>query len=257
MKEQLTRSLDHDGILDMLDDLKDVQLNRNRPSTNIKHGIRSSIVKSSETRDEILQQHLLMTSSNNKITNNNNNIIDIKDRHFNLLSTRIDGTAKAPPIEAGPSEQGLGPGSGLVAPPTDDEVEEMARKRARQSHLPDFLNTSGVKGSSAIMDQVHALHQQRGIASSSAPLPAIPGQTSSLSELNLSLNQSAKSTVVFTRDVHVNIVHVDNSNSHDSVVALDLDHNNDKCMRHEGEREEGGEGDKEEGDEDIQWEEDE
>lgn len=175
--EQLSRNSDHDGILEMLEDLKDIDLPRNKPSSNLVRGVRSSTVKNEDITEEIGQ---------NIASKNVKSVVDIKEKHFNLLSTRLDGTKTI--IEKDSIEiEGKTAEDVKISSDVTDDADFQAIKRARQSELPVFLNESGVKGSSAIMQEVHALHIQRGTATIDAPAAS-------------TVDKSKPSTVIFSRE---------------------------------------------------------
>lgn len=187
VKEQLSRSPDHDGILEMLEDLKNVPLSRNKPSTNIRRGIRSSQVKSAEVATEI--NELVTTTSSSKPT------VDIKEKHFNLLSTRIDGTSKA--VETVTPANDI-PQKEVNKVSKEDEVDIQAIKRLRQADMPEFLQESGVKGSSAIMQEVHQLHLQRGSA-------AVQSTKSTIASSE-NLDNHQNSSILISRDTKISFV---------------------------------------------------
>jgi transcription initiation factor IIE alpha subunit len=186
MKEQLSRSTDHDGILEMLEELKNVPLSRNKPSTNIRRGIRTSRVKDDDVATEI--NELITSKAPSKSTT------DIKEKHFNLLSTRIDGTSKV--VEAKPSASDV-PVIVANLESKEDEVDIQAIKRMRQADMPVFLHESGVKGSSAIMQEVHELHLQRGTAAVSA--------TASTTARTENTSDMEKSSILISRNTKISL----------------------------------------------------
>jgi transcription initiation factor IIE alpha subunit len=204
IREQISRSVDHDGILEMLEDLKDCPLPRNKPSSNLHRGIRSSAVKSGDISDEITQNVISKNTSARAV--------DIKDRHFNLLSTRLDGTQKE--IEIQHIEEKTVEDVKVSSDVTDDESFQ-AMKRARQAELPVFLQQSGVKGSSAIMQEVHSLHVQRGLGSAS-------DMTRDGNKMIGSIDDTLGS-VVFARDARAVITVSDNKEANDDIDWEDED----------------------------------
>lgn len=144
MKEQLSQSTDHDGILELLNELKDKPITRNKPSNHIRRGVRSSLISSYEISAEINE-----AIDSKKVTKQQ---VDITERKFNLLSTRFDGQKIE--SEASKLQQ------------TIEEVKPIenatVHKKSRTSELPDFLQSSGVIGTSSVLEQIQSLQEQRG-----------------------------------------------------------------------------------------------
>lgn len=192
LKEQFTRTVDHEGIREMLNELKDVTLSRNKPSDNMRRGIRTSDVSSSEIVSEI--KDIIVTKTTAK------QAVDIKDRHFNLLSTRIDGTEKV--IETSRIPKPMMTSNDASSSDSTVKPSLPPVKRIRESDLPDFLNTSGVKGSDQILLQVESLHNERGVSVTTSTIPS-----SSFNNVNEYASISQPTVIINTQYNRDDILH--------------------------------------------------
>lgn len=67
LREQFKATEDHDGIYNLLAELKDVQIIRNRPSENIKRGIGGTKVTDEETKMEIAENSKIRSGGNSAV----------------------------------------------------------------------------------------------------------------------------------------------------------------------------------------------
>ena len=212
MNEQLTSSSDHDGIVELLGQLRDQPLNRNKPSDNVRLGKRSTQIQSTDIQTEIIE--LNANKKSNKVE------FDLKEHHFNLLSTKADSSVLKPIEETVPTEVVK-----VEKDLKDENEDEQPLKRLRESNAPEFLLYSGVKGASDIINELKSLQQQRGIFDT---------QTQSQTTITTNLEQHQTSTVIISTTSKL---------SNDNWNQIKLETETDIIIEKE--------------DEDIQWDDDE
>ena len=128
MKSQLFASEDHDGIYNILSELKDASIIRNRPSDNLKRGIRGSKVTDEETLREI-KENSKSRGGSAKIKKAMQNMDD---------ETRAKQSGQFIVEISNSESQNGGPSNGSL------QQEESGTGSKRAKELPEFLRGSRV-----------------------------------------------------------------------------------------------------------------
>eukprot|EP01036_Dinobryon_divergens_P023699 gene23699-32078_t len=171
MDVQLWESVDHEGLLNLLDSLNGKPLTSNRPSDNIQSGIRSSKVEDADVADEIR-----LNFDNAKGANGASLIRKKEKNRLNLLNDD-DSTEMDPSIqvtgETFLTENGKAPefkiniesssSSSSQQPFGDVSFSASAVKYTanRDTSYPEFLVNSRVLGVQETLQAVQTLQQKR------------------------------------------------------------------------------------------------
>lgn len=134
--EQLYSSELHEGIYDLLHDLRDRPLLRNLPSENRLRGIEASRIHDQDVQDEV--DYHLSTKVANKVHKKNVSIVQ---------TTMANGQAFTVNIDVSSSSSSAGGGNGAQNP----------LKRPRDTSVPEFLKDSRVKRAEDVLQESFAM----------------------------------------------------------------------------------------------------
>eukprot|EP01042_Synura_sphagnicola_P002572 gene2572-3103_t len=146
MKSQLFASEDHDGIYNILSELKDASIIRNRPSDNLKRGIRGSKVTDEETLREI-KENSKSRGGSAKIKKAMQNMDD---------ETRAKQSGQFIVEISNSESQNGGPSNGSL------QQEESGTGSKRAKELPEFLRGSRVMTTPSPTDSTSIATASRG-----------------------------------------------------------------------------------------------
>ena len=156
LKTQLNQSDLHDGIFDLLTQLKNVSLPHNRPSTNMKCGNSSSTIMSAETLKAIEESSSKYRSTipARKLPGGDTETLN----HSASINKDALGRKFVIDFNTNTAEDHLPKIAKL------DNSYTNTTSISRSSELPEFLLNSHVKGAMEVMDNVSQLQQQRLLA---------------------------------------------------------------------------------------------
>jgi transcription initiation factor IIE alpha subunit len=187
LHEQMKQSELHDGIYNLLAQLKDVPLPANRPSSNIKCGFLSSAVSNAEAQKDIEENSSKMRG----------NIVQLKkgEAPAKAITANKDALNRKFQIniQSGPAKASVAVNSSGTGAQKRIKIETDASSSAqvkpavapRQGEI-SFLTKSGVKGTSEVIAAVHQRQleregkdEQASAASAANPVAGAPGSSSS------------------------------------------------------------------------------
>ena len=159
IKRQLNSSDLHDGIFDILTLLKNVTLPHNRPSTNIKLGYSSSTIVSKQTLKTIEKNS---SKYRGGIQANKKNVIVDP----NAAPMNKDALGRKFVIDFDDSTMDISSSSNTTGPVAKKtKLEETSTtvisSANRSTDAPEFLQSSRVKGTKQVLENVMLLQSQR------------------------------------------------------------------------------------------------
>ena len=187
LDEQMNRSKLHEGVFDLLYKLRDVDLPHNKPSDNIRRGVRTSSVTDDSVAKEIKQNFEYAAGSVIRKKKGNTEGTDaasgggvlgsVKQKEFKI---NIESAESATAADEGGGDE-LGDEDDDEAPPPPPppppqhssmvgsrQEPEMTLNRSmlagRDTSMPLFLQRSGVVGAKKMEKEVLAAQQARGNA---------------------------------------------------------------------------------------------
>lgn len=175
----------HEGIYDLLTQLRNVPLPRNRPSTNIKHGYSSSsTIIDKETLknidDNAIRYRASNAGSNKRSVPASSGVTTNKDVLGRKLVIEFSGSSDS---------NGLSNSNRNVeekAPSTDMNVEQVSKKPRLglvDSSAPEFLMNSGVRGTKEVVETVLQMQEERkALLAKGASEGAMPVEVEDLNE---------------------------------------------------------------------------
>lgn len=132
--QALQASDEHEGIFDLLRELKDAPLKRNLPSENMSKGFRAS-----EVRDEESQQAILENLGRPVLSKKNRFLISDTVVQKESIGVSLEETDNSIVVSSSTLSGGMSDGS----------MENTKRMKV-DSLMPDFLSRSGVHGAASI-----------------------------------------------------------------------------------------------------------
>jgi len=145
--------VEHDGIYDMLRDLKDATIKRNLPSENMGRGFRNS-----EVLDEDKKQAILDNLGRPVLSKKNRYLVmDDTAKKESGISVELNDNDNSVVVASG--VDALGGGAGTISGLASDGSDPAAKRMRMESRVPEFLDRSGVYGSSSVY-QLESLQAQ-------------------------------------------------------------------------------------------------
>ena len=136
LSQVLQASPEHDGIYDLLRELKDAPLKHNLPSENMSKGFRTSEVKDEDSKQAILD-------------NLGRPVLSKKNRYL-LSDTIVQKESIGVSLEETDNSVVVTSSTSLMQSESFDVVSAQSKRMKGESLVPDFLNKSGVHGASTV-----------------------------------------------------------------------------------------------------------
>lgn len=160
----------HEGIVELLNDLKEVQLPRNLPSDNIRRGIRSTFIEDEDVRREADARLQAVKEGGHTQGSyfNNRRKLATEGATLDADGNIVQPSAATAADRRNNLEQSLAQGSSMgwgqqqadnVFARRDETARIIYQQRKRGA--VDFLEQSGVSGVQEVLQDVHSLQQQR------------------------------------------------------------------------------------------------
>lgn len=153
--DQMGKTEQHEGVLEMLRMLRDINLGHNKPSDNMQMGIRSSTVVDSEILEEITENVEFLANGkfgSSRIKKKNEEAF----KAFQTNATRPDIHIN---IESETTAKVIESRGSVAASLMHRDNTHVFQNR--EAHVPEFLRESGVKGAQSVLLEAAALQAQR------------------------------------------------------------------------------------------------